>query len=349
MGTSKTQDAAELRMQANRETTALATIKATTDLAAARLILNFSDDLLAQLGKILSYLETRASAGAASQAELERARTRVFSARQTRIEQQTNYRNALLEVVRLTGVTPKKLELPSIAQYQKLPATNAELQQQVLDANYDLRSLRRDVDAQEDSVHKEYGKLMPVVGVSLERDQSTNVRGTQPIQTDNRALLVMTWNASLGGKELYAANQAKAELRKVKARLDEETQRTTRGVDADYALLQSASLRIKVAEEERRAATKVVSAVEEQLRSGRLSGTLLEALDACERLFLAKQHQAQSLAQQMQAQSQLLKRLGVLSDIQSQAKINLDTLSNSPSLEVNNDLSEIATDAITIR
>jgi hypothetical protein len=39
----------------------------------------------------------------------------------------------------------------------------------------------------------------------------------------------------------------------------------------------------------------------------------------------------------------------VLSDIQSQAKINLDTLSNSPSLEVNNDLSEIATDAITIR
>jgi outer membrane protein TolC len=148
---------------------------------------------------------------------------------------------------------------------------------------------------------------------------------------------------------LYAANQAKAELRKVKARLDEETQRTTRGVDADYALLQSASLRIKVAEEERRAATKVVSAVEEQLRSGRLSGTLLEALDACERLFLAKQHQAQSLAQQMQAQSQLLKRLSVLSDIQSQAKINLDTLSNSPSLEVNNDLSEIATDAITIR
>lgn len=349
MSSSKTQDATELRMQANREITALATVKATTDLAAARLILNFSDDLLAQLGKILSYLETRASAGAASQAELERARTRVFSARQTRIEQQTNYRNALLEVVRLTGVTPKKLELPSIGQYPKLPVSNTELHQQVLDANYDLRSLRRDVEAQEDSVHREYGKLIPVVGVSLERDQSTNVRGAQPIQTDNRALLVMTWNASLGGKELYAANQAKAELRKVKARLDEETQRTTRGVDADYALLQSASLRIKVAEEERRAATKVVSAVEEQLRSGRLSGTLLEALDACERLFLAKQHQAQSLAQQMQAQSQLLKRLGALSDIQSQAKVNLDSLSNSAPQEVNNDLSEIATDAITIR
>ncbi|MEY4210762.1 MAG: hypothetical protein RLZ92_1143, partial [Pseudomonadota bacterium] len=349
IGSSKNQDAAELRMQANRETTALATVKATTDLAAARLILNFSDDLLAQLGKILSYLEIRASAGAASQAELERARTRVFSARQTRIEQQTNYRNALLEVVRLTGVTPKKIELPSIGQYPKLPATNAELHQQVLDANYDLRSLRRDVDAQQDSVHREYGKLMPIIGVSLERDQSTNVRGTQPIQTDNRALLVMTWNASLGGKELYAANQAKAELRKTQARLDEETQRTTRGVDADYALLQSAALRIKVAEEERRAATKVVTAVEEQLRSGRLSGTLLEALDACERLFLAKQHQAQSLAQQMQAHSQLLKRLGALSEIQSQAKINLDSLPNSAPQEVNNDLSQIATDAIAIR
>lgn len=349
MGSSKNQDAAELRMQANRETTALATIRATTDLATARLILNFSDDLLAQLGKILSYLEVRANAGAASQAELERARTRVFSAKQARIEQQTNYRNALLELVRLTGVTPKKLQLPSIAQYPQLPSSNLELQKQVQEANYDLRSLRREVEAQEDSVHREYGKLMPVVGVSLERDESTNIRGTQPLQTDNRALLVMTWNASLGGKELYAANQAKAELRKLKARLDEEIQRTTRGVDADYALLQSASLRIKVAEEERRAATKVVSAVEEQLRSGRLSGTLLEALDACERLFLAKQHQAQSLAQQMQAQSQLLKRLGVLSDIQSQAKISLDALPNSMPLEVNNDLSQIVTDAIAVR
>ncbi len=178
MGSNKNQDAAELRLHANRETTALATIRATTDLAAARLILSFSDDLLQQLGKILSYLETRASAGASSQAELERARTRVFSARQTRIEQQTNYRNALLEVVRLTGVTPKKIELPAIEQYPKLPATNAELHQQVLEANYDLRSLRRDVDAQQDSVHREYGKLMPIIGVSLERDQSTNVRGT---------------------------------------------------------------------------------------------------------------------------------------------------------------------------
>ncbi len=333
MGTSKSQDAAELRIQANKETTALATIKATTDLAAARLILNFSDDLLEQLGKILSYLETRASAGAASQAELERARTRVFSARQTRIEQQTSYRNALLEVVRLTGVTPKKLELPSINLYPKLPATHTELQKQALESNYDLRSLRRDVEAQEDSVHREYGKLMPIVGVSLERDDSTNVRGTQPLQTDTRALLVMTWNASLGGKEIYAANQAKAELRKTQARLDEETQRSNRGVDADYALLQSATLRIKVAEEERRAASKVVSALDEQLRSGRLSGTLLEALDACERLFLAKQHQAQSLAQQMQAQSQLLRRLGALSDIQSQAKINLETIPGFNTLE----------------
>ena len=79
----------------------------------------------------------------------------------------------------------------------------------------------------------------------------------------------------------------------------------------------SAKQRLQVAQNEENAATKVVKAVTEQLKNGKMSGTLLEALDACDRLFLAKQHQIQALSQQMIAHAQLLRSIGILSELQA--------------------------------
>jgi outer membrane protein TolC len=107
------------------------------------------------------------------------------------------------------------------------------------------------------------------------------------------------------------------------ARIDEETQRALQSADADFALLQSATLRLQSAQSEKEAATRVVNAVQEQLRTGRM-GSLLDALDASERLFAARQRVLQTLAQQMQAQAQLARRLGALSPMQKQAQVSLE-------------------------
>ena len=133
----------------------------------------------------------------------------------------------------------------------------------------------------------------------------------------------MTWNFSLGGKEIYSGQQAEAELANRQARLEDETQRALQAADADFALLQSATLRLQSAQSERDAASKVVDAVQEQLRTGRLA-SLLDALDASERLFAARQRVLQTLTQQMQAQAQLARRLGTLSPMQAQAKVALE-------------------------
>ena len=205
----QTKDASALRLQSMREATALATSKATIDVAVARITLNFSDAQLEQLNKILSYLEVRASAGASSQADLERARTRVLAARQIRLEQQTNYRNAMFELDRLTGLMPTALQLPFLQLLPALPAlpdNYGQIRQYVKEQNFDLLALRKDVNAQHSAVTGEYSKYLPVFGVSLEKDTTENVRGTNAPWTDTRALAVMTWNVSLGGKEYYVSN-----------------------------------------------------------------------------------------------------------------------------------------------
>lgn len=316
----QTQDASALRLQAMREATSLAATKATIDVAVARITINFSDSQLEQLNKILNYLEARASAGASSQADLERARTRVLNARQTRIEQQTNYRNAMFELGRLTGIMPSALQLPFLQLLPALPDDHSQIRQYVKDQNFDLLALRKDINAQSSSVTGEHSKYLPVLGVSLEKDTTENVRGTNPAWKDTRALAVMTWNISLGGKEYYSAQQAAAELRNREAKLDDETQRLLQATDADLALLQSTILRLQAAETEQASALSVVNAVDEQLKSGHM-GSLLEALDASERLFGARFRLTQTLGQQMKAHAQLLSRLGLLSDIQTQAKL----------------------------
>jgi hypothetical protein len=129
---------------------------------------------------------------------------------------------------------------------------------------------------------------------------------------------------SLGGKELYAARAAQAELANRQARLNEESEKSLQAIDSDFALLQSATLRIVTGQSEQQAAQIVLLSVREQIKNGRV-GSLLEALDANEKYFNSRQRLIQTLAQQIQAQAQILRRIGVLGQIAEQAGIKFDS------------------------
>lgn len=314
--------AANWRVHASRETVALSVAQATINLATARMVLDYSDEQLKQFSQLLDYVQARAQTGITSTADLERTRTRVLLARQVRIEQQAQYKNALLELTRLTGQSPEALQLPYLNQLPALPATQGELRRVAKDSSYDLRVLREEIEAQRQIVTSQKSKLLPVLGVSLEHDSSQNVRGVNARQTDNRLMAVMTWQMSLAGKELYAVDAASSELSNREAKLSEEIERILQGVDADFASLQSATLRVTAGQAEQLASGAVVESVNAQLRTGRL-GSLLEALDAYERHYASRQRLAQTLSQQMQAQAQLLRRIGQLSQLQDQAQLGL--------------------------
>lgn len=307
----QSEGAAGMRYRSAETTTILSVLRATVDVASARLILDFSDAQLEQLQAILTYLESRAAAGALSQADLERARTRAYNARQTRVEQQAAYRNALFELERLTGQRPSAMELPSLQQLPGLSGGRPVLLELAYSQNADIQALERDVAAQQLRVDAELARFQPVLGVSLEHDTNRNVQAITPRRYDSRALLVMTWAASLGGKEWYQAEVASADLRQRQARLREEKLRLAQAIEADYSLLESGRLRIGAAQLEQASAARVVEAVGEQLRTGRL-GSLLEALDASERHFGARQRLTQAIAQTIKSHAQLLQRTGQL-------------------------------------
>lgn len=322
--------AAHWRMMAARESVAMGVTQATLNLAMARMVLSYSDEQLERFDRLLNHVQARAQTGLASTADLERTRTRVLLARQVRIEQQAQYKNALLELERLTGQVPEAMQLPYLNQLPGLPATQGEMRRVVWEHSHELRTLRTEIQAQRQGVASERSRLLPVVGLSLERDEGRNVRGINPRQTDSRLMAVVSWEMSLGGKEIYATQAAAAELSNREARLTEEGERIMQAMDADFASLQSATLRVTAGQAEQLAATAVVKSVEEQLRIGRL-GSLLEALDAYERLFAASQRLVQTLVQQMQAQAQLLRRMGQLSAMHAQARVEMSSRNTTAS------------------
>lgn len=303
--------AAALRLRSAREAVALSLVQATVNLASSRVTVEFSEELERNLREVLRYLEDRAQTGAASAADLERARTRVLAASQQIIDQQAGYRSALFELERLLGTSPKALRLPVLNQLPPLPQSQAELRALVLERNTDLLALKADIEAQGGQVKAQYGRMLPSLSLSAERDTQDNVQGPTALQRDTRLLAVVTWSLSLGGKEYFGGREASAELNVRKARLDDERRRIEQAIDADFTQLLSATQRIPAGESEQRSALQVVNNVREQLKIGRM-GTLLEALDAFDRLYAARARYAQALAQQLIAQAQLLQRLNAL-------------------------------------
>lgn len=317
-----TQQAAQQRALASEQDTALQVVQAVVNLSGARIALQFADEWLDNLSAILQYQEQRAQSGASSQADLERARSRVLAARQTRLELQASYKGALLEAERLLGFTPRLLTWPYLNQLPPLPRTQTEIREAVLQGNPEILALRREVEAQNAQVKAQYGRSLPTVVASLEDDRSTNNGGVMGQRQDKRALVVMNWALSLGGKDYFAGKEAGADLRELLNKLQDIEQRMTQAVDNDFALLQAATLRIGLGVQEQQSALAVSEAVREQLKAGRV-GSLLEALDASERLYAARSRLAQALSQQMMAQAQLLKHMNQLAAMQEQALVRV--------------------------
>lgn len=308
-------EASEWRLSQARSQVALTVTRAVVDMASARIALDYSEQQLKELNRIMAFMEQRTAAGASSQADLERVRSRVLGARQTRLDQQTQFQNAQAELQRLTARMPEQLPLPSVAQFAALPNNMVEVKQQVEQHNPELRALRLELNAQEKMVTAEQSRFLPVLGLSLEQDRSRNARGVNPRWTDTRAMLVLNWSLSLGGKEFYGVKQAGAELANRESRLQDELERLTQTTEADMTLLESAQLRTQAAQAEVEAAEQVMAAVDAQLLSGRLN-SLLDALDASERLYGSRQRLVQSIGQHIKAHTQLLQRMGLI-DVQN--------------------------------
>lgn len=301
--------AAQWRQLAREQQDAQQLAKAVIDMTSALKVLEHAQQNMQELEDLLKYIDARTSAGLGSTMELERARGRVLAAQQVQVELQSTVRNRLVELATKTGVMGRQVVIPSAQDFGELPQSLEQAQAKAAQHNPLVLAMRQDIEAIEKQVAAVKGRLLPVVGLSLEQDQTENIRGTNPKAKDKRVMVVATWNLSLGGREFYAVQQVGSNLSEKTAELDDLLQKMSLLVQADWSLLEAATTRERVAANEVESAKAVMAGLREQLAVGRI-GSLLEALDTTERLFAAHQRHIQATQQALLAKTQLLLNMG---------------------------------------
>ncbi len=90
----------------------ISAVNAYLSLVSSRLQADMTRDFETQLAELLSYIEKRASAGAASISDMARVRARSQATLSSRLEQESAHAAAGIEFVRLTNLVPRKVRLP---------------------------------------------------------------------------------------------------------------------------------------------------------------------------------------------------------------------------------------------
>lgn len=308
-GANRQHSAAQWRLVARQQQEAQQLAQAVIDMVSALLVLEHAEANMKELQSLLKYIDARTTAGLGTPMELERARGRVLAAQQVQVELQSTVRNRLVELGTKTGLLGHYVVIPSEQDFGELPQSLKQAQDKAVQHNPLVLAMRQDIEAIEKQAAAVKGRWLPVVGLSLEQDQTENIRGANPQAKDKRVMVVATWNVSLGGREFYAVQQAGSDLSEKTAELDDLTQKVGLLVQADWSLLEAATTRQRVAATEVESAKVVMAGLREQLAVGRI-GSLLEALDTTERLFAAHQRHIQATQQALIAKTQLLLNMG---------------------------------------
>ena len=303
-------EAAGLTREGAQSQAALDAGNAYLSVLQSALVVGYTAEYEDLLRKLMRYMEDRTSAGGASAADLERVRARVENARASVSENRAGLVTNLSQFARLTGQLPEKLEIPPPLAAATLPGNDDGAMAQALSGNLDLRAARRLAVSARIELRGSTGRLLPRLDLELSRTENRNPSGTPGRQTDQRALVILSWNVFNSGVDQAQRDATAAKGREFELRVENAERRLRQQIENAYSVLDSIDVRYAAVREEVGANRKVVAAFTEQLFA--TNRQLLDVLDAYQRYYQAKVDVTNLAVTEAQVRLQLAHLLGVL-------------------------------------
>ena len=271
------------------------------------LIVGYTVEYEALLRNLLQYMENRSAAGGASPADLERVRARVDNARATVSENRAGLVTNLDQFARITGLMPSRIEIPPRVRAD-LPVLAQPAIDRGMQANLDLRAARSLAMASVREADGARGKFMPRFDLEVSTTQNRNPSGLVGTQTDNRMLLILSWNVFNSGVDTAQRAALGAKQREFALRVEGAERRLRQQLENAYTVLGSIEQRFDAVRAEVRANRTVVAAFNEQLFA--TNRQLLDVLDAYQRLYQSKVDLTNLVITQAQVTLQVAHLLG---------------------------------------
>lgn len=267
--------------------TYLSTANAYLSLVSSRLQVDMTRDFETQLADLLSYIEKRASAGAASVSDMARVRARRQATLSSRLEQESAHAAAGIEFVRLTNIVPKRVRIPVPEDIgaSLLPKSLDLAVTAAMKSNPEIASLTAEMQAASIDKTAAQARYLPRVDAEYSNNYSLHAGGSTSSagQKDQRLMMVLNWSLFSGGGDYQNHAERTARHKELQYRLDDQRRRVVQTLSANYATLATTRERIASGYQELKSISTAAEAMSKRMLSGNQS--LLDLLDVYDRFY----------------------------------------------------------------
>jgi len=259
----------------------LSVVNAYLSLVSSRLQISMTRDFETQLADLLSYIEKRASAGAASISDMARVRARSQATLSSRLELESAHAAAGIDFIRLTNLVPQKVRVPQLEDVgvSLLPKSFNQAVSRAMKYNPEIAALNAETMAADIDITAAKGRYMPRFDAEFSDSYSQGAGGDTSAsgQRDTRAMLVLNWSLYSGGSDYNNIIERTARHKELQYRLDEQRRRVVQALSANYATLETTRERLTSGYKELKSISTAADAMSKRMLSGNQS--LLDLLD----------------------------------------------------------------------
>ncbi|MCK4838444.1 MAG: TolC family protein [Desulfobulbaceae bacterium] len=265
----------------------ISTVNAYLSLVSSRLQADITRDFETQLAELLSYIEKRASAGAASISDMSRVRARSQATMSSLLEQESAHAAAGIEFVRLTNLVPRKISLPALEDVgaSLLPETFELAVATAIKANPEITALTAELQAAKIDQTAAKGRYLPRVDAEYTDTYALHAGGDLSTsgQRDERLMMVLNWDLFSGGRDYKYRVELTARHKELQYRLDDQRRKIVQALSANYAGLATTRERITSGYQELKSISTAAEAMSKRMLSGNQS--LLDLLTVYDRYY----------------------------------------------------------------
>lgn len=303
-------DAASAKRDFTAEQVTFDTVSTYYDLIRAQLDVELAREYRDQMARLAAYESRRAAAGVASGADMERVRAVQLSAERMMQDSASGLDSAMVTFERLTGVRPTILEIPGEPAPMIPASMNAALEQ--VSASAEIRAARSQISAARHDREASWARSLPKLSGEIGRYKSTNPSGQLGQSRDTRAMLVMTWLFNPGQQVASSAAQI-ARQQEAEQRYRSAVMQAEQRVKSNYLALSGVEKQLEVARQEYATNISVAKAFDAQLEAK--SRSLLDVLDAYQKLYQSKKILGGLLVGNIEVRYQLLKNISLIDSV----------------------------------
>jgi TolC family type I secretion outer membrane protein len=258
--------------------------------------------------KFYQLVKANEGEGNGTQADVERAFSRLENVRTQVIDFETARQKAIGRFRRISGIEPGKLRMPP--QYTKQAQLNRADISSLLDNSPRLHSIQADSKSLRSQIKSQKATFLPAIDLQGEANARENSGGRNDAAHDYRGMVVMSWNLFSGGRKFAVKDQLQARLKENEHRYRKAYNELEEDMIEAIRTMRTTRKKAKTINDQVRASEKVAKLYTQQFSVGKKR--LLEVLDAQKDLFAVRRDRISNRFERLRANYRALRLKGRL-------------------------------------